>query len=207
MPEHDYLPRADVDFLLWHDGLLDSVRKHATTYGVTAPELAQLAAANQTLHAHIVDVAETAAKAAAAVASKDAFRQTVERECRALARRLKAHPAYTGAFGHSIGIASRQAVRDPATLQPELELTGSEGGEVRLAYTKTATDGINVYGRYGVAEPWTLLGRSTRSPYVDRRALRQPDQPETREYRAVHVLVDEEVGQASAIATITVRPR
>lgn len=206
MPEHDYLPRADVDFLLWHDGLLDNVRKHAATYGVTAAELGQLAAANQALHAHVAGVAETAAKAAAAVSAKDAYRQTVERECRALARRLKAHPAYTGAFGHTIGIASRQTVRDPATLQPELELEAREGGEVRIAYTKAATDGVNVYGRYTFAEPWTLLGRSTRSPYVDRRALRQPDQPETREYRAVHVIADAEVGQASAIATVTVRP-
>jgi len=48
---------------------------------------------------------------------------------------------------------------------------------------------------------------STRSPCVDLRALRQPDQPETREYRAVHVIADKDVGQASAIATVTVRPR
>jgi len=207
MPEHDYLPRADTDFLFWHDSLLDSVRKHAATYGVTAAELAQLLAANQTLHAHVAAVAETAAKAAAAVSAKEAFRQTIERECRALARRLKAHPAYTSAFGQTIGIASRQAVLDLATLQPELELTASDGGEVRITYTKAATDGINVYCRFTVAEPWTLLGRSTRSPYIDRRALRQADQPETREYRAVHVIVDAEVGQASDIATVTVRPR
>ena len=71
MPEHDYLPRADVDFLLWHDGLLDNVRKHAATYGVTAAELGQLAAANQALHAHVAGVAETAAMAAAAVSAKD----------------------------------------------------------------------------------------------------------------------------------------
>lgn len=76
---------------------------------------------------------------------------------------------------------------------------------VQIAYAKAGTDGINVYSRYRGEEAWTLLGRSTRSPFFDRRAPRQAGVREDREYHAFHMLDDEQVGQASAIATITTR--
>ena len=76
---------------------------------------------------------------------------------------------------------------------------------MRIAYVKAGTDGINVYGRYPGEAAWTFLGRSTRSPYFDRRPPRQAGVREDREYNAYHMLDDEQVGQASAIATITTR--
>jgi len=70
---------------------------------------------------------------------------------------------------------------------------------------KAGTDGINVYGRYPGEEAWTLLGRSTRSPFLDRRAPRQAGVREDREYHAYHMLDDEQIGQHSTTATITAR--
>jgi hypothetical protein len=205
MPDHDYLPRADCDLLLWHDHLVDALRTTGASLGVPASELAQLIAANQTLHAHVAAVADTAAKAAAAVADKEAYREKLAGECRALVRRLKVHANYTPGLGQSLGIVSGRPALDTATLQPRLELTADPGHVVTIAYPKAGTDGINVYGRRTGEDTWTLLGRSTRSPYIDRRAPRQPGVREEREYKAVYMLDDEEVGQASNIATITTR--
>jgi hypothetical protein len=75
---------------------------------------------------------------------------------------------------------------------------------VAIAYVKNGTDGINVYGRYAARR----CGRCWAGARV--RLFRPPPTAagrvrEDREYRAFHMLDDEQVGQASAIATITTR--
>jgi hypothetical protein len=206
MPDQDYLPRADAEFLNWHDRMLEAVQQYGSKLGIPATEQAQVLATNQAFHSHIATVTDTAAKAAAAVAAKDTFRQQLERECRALARRVKAHPNYASSLGVSFGIVSRRPELDPVNLQPALDAQAKPSGEVSIAYTKASTDGINVYGKYPGAVEWTLLGRSTRSPFVDRRPPREPGVAEEREYRALYVVADEQIGQWSGVITITTRP-
>lgn len=205
MPDQDYLPRADIEFLLWHDRLLEAMKTYGSTVGIAPAEQARVQAANQAFHAHLDAVDETATKAKMAVSEKDAFRQKLEAECRALANRVKAHPEYSTVIGTGFGIVSRRAELDRVALQPTLELVALPGHAVRIAYVKAGTDGINVYGRYPGEEAWTLLGRSTRSPFLDRRAPRQAGVREDREYRAFHMLDDEQIGQPSATATVTTR--
>ncbi len=94
---------------------------------------------------------------------------------------------------------------DWVALQPAIELVPPPGHAVRIAYVKNGTDGINVYGRYAGEEVRTLLGRSTRSPFFDRRPPRQAGEREDREYHAYHMRDDEQIGQHSTTATITTR--
>lgn len=205
MPDQDYLPRADAEFLLWHDRLLEAVKTYGSTVGIAPAEQARVQTANAAFHAHLDAVDEAAIRAKVAVSEKDAFRQKLEAECRGLANRVKAHPGYSTAIGTGFGIVSRRAELDRVAIQPTLTLEALPGHAVRVAYVKAGTDGINVYGRCAGEAEWTLLGRSTRSPFFDRRAPRQPGVREDREYRAFYMLDDDQIGQVSAIATITTR--
>jgi len=205
MPDQDYLPRADLEFLTWHDRLLEAVQVYGAALGLSAAEQTHVKAANQAFHAHLDAVDDATTRARVAVSEKDAFRQKLEVECRALANRVKAHPDYSTAIGTGFGIVSRRAALDPVSLQPVLTLLGLPGHAVRVSYAKNGTNGIHLYSRLVGETEWALLGRSTRSPLVDRRALRQPGLREDREYRAFYMIGDEQVGQASAIATITTR--
>jgi hypothetical protein len=72
------------------------------------------------------------------------------RAARALARRIKAHPAYTAALGNLLGI-----------LGPD--------------------DGIDLWG-------------DTQTPYLDTRPLKVAGKPEIREYKAMFVVGDQEIG-------------
>jgi len=51
---------------------------------------------------------------------------------------------------------------------------------------------------------WRLLDRDNHPPYVDSTPLAQPGVPEVREYRLMGVWSDQEVGQPSDVASITV---
>ena len=51
-----------------------------------------------------------------------------------------------------------------------------------------------------------FLARGTASPYVDNRPLLVAGKPEVREYRALYVVADAEIGNPSDEAVITATP-
>jgi hypothetical protein len=63
---------------------------------------------------------------------------------------------------------------------------------------------VNVYMRVQGTSVWILLGRDTRSPYIDITPLAHPGTPEVREYRVRGVIDDVEIGNYSPTRQITV---
>jgi hypothetical protein len=95
MAKSDYLPARDNDFLVWHDHFKDALTGVAATFGLTEADTTAVAGDNTELRAKIAAANATAAAAQRATRDKTAARQGIEQRVRALARRLKAHPAYT----------------------------------------------------------------------------------------------------------------
>jgi hypothetical protein len=60
-------------------------------------------------------------------------------------------------------------------------------------------------GRDGDAD-FVLLARDTQTPYVDNRPLLDPTKPEIREYKAMFVLGDEEIGLFSHELVVNCAP-
>jgi hypothetical protein len=161
---------------------------------------------NTDIHAKVTNVETTAAVAKQAVADKNTSRKNTELRARALARRIKAHPAYTVALGDLLGIEGPEDTTNLATSKPTLTAVAKGGGVVEIAFTKSKSDGVNIYStRAGDAAP-VFLARDTSSPYVDNRPLVVAGKPEVREYRAVYILEDQEIGQFSDEAVITAAP-
>jgi hypothetical protein len=118
------------------------------------------------------------------------------KHARALAARIKAHPAYTVALGSLLGIEGPQDTTDLTTSKPTLAGVDQTGGVVQLDCDKSISDGVNIYAKRDGDADFVFLARDTASPYID-----NPDasglavgKPELREYKAVYVQSDAEIG-------------
>jgi hypothetical protein len=124
----------------------------------------------------------------------------IELRFRALVRRIKSSPAYTVGTGEDLGI---HADEDTTVITaPELRAR-IEGGNPVISFKKGKSDGIRLYSRRGGETAFTFLAVDTRSPYVDTRPNLEDSAAEKRDYYAYHILDDEQVGERSAIITIT----
>ena len=71
---------------------------------------------------------------------------------------------------------------------------------------KSKSEGVNICCLRPGAAASTFLARDTSSPYVDSRPLLVPGKAEVREYRAIYVLNDAEIGNFSDEIVITATP-
>ena len=58
----------------------------------------------------------------------------------------------------------------------------------------SSRDGVNLYSKREGGADFVFLARDTATPYLDTRPLLTPGKPEIREYKAMFVLNDEEIG-------------
>ena len=122
---------------------------------------------------------------------------------RALTRRIKAHPAYTAALGNLLGIVGPEDTTDLSAVAPII--SGSDparrDGVVQVEFVKLTSDGVNLnpegfrgYSKRDGDADFVFLARDTATPYIDNRPLLTAGKPEIREYKAMFVLSDEEIG-------------
>src|SRR5438034_8718517 len=80
------------------------------------------------------------------------------------------------------------------------------GGVVELDFDQSISDGVNIYAKRDGAADFVFLARDTASPYIDNRPLLVATKSELREglasrlreYKAVYVQSDAEIGLFSA---------
>jgi hypothetical protein len=75
-----------------------------------------------------------------------------------------------------------------------------------LWFSKSKSDGVNIYSTRAGDTASTFLARDTVPPCVDTRPLLVAGKPEVREYKCVYVSNDEEIGQFSGEVVITCAP-
>ena len=206
MAKSDYIPARDNDFLVWHDQFKAAATAQAATLGLTPADTGAVGADNASLHTKITALNNAAAVAQQATADKTATRQTVEKNVRALARRIKAQTSYTTAIGAQLGIEGPQDTTDLTTAQPTLDGTDQTGGVVQLNFSKSKSDGVNIYCKRDGDADFVFLARDTSSPYVDNRPLLVAGKPELRTYQAVYILNDQEIGNYSDEVVVSCQP-
>ncbi len=128
----------------------------------------------------------------ALAAIKARFRQRAER--------AKAHPNYTAAIGEDLRIVA--PAPPPGVPKPKLTGTPETNFAVRLTFTMSGHDQLEIYSRRGGGD-WTLITVDTSNPYVDGRPPLVPNQPEVREYRGRYKDHDEPVGDWSDVISVT----
>jgi hypothetical protein len=206
MPRNDFIPTGDAQFVVWHDQFKAAATSIGATLGITAADLTMIGDDNTELHAR-VDASAAADRAAQqATREKIAARKTAEANARNLARRLKTHKNYTAALGEQLGIEGPEDSTDLTTAKPKLTARALPHGVVELQFVKSKSDGVNIYSQRGDEPGFSFLARDTHSPYVDNRPLLVPGKPEQRQYKAIYVRDDAEIGQMSDEVVVTCQP-
>ena len=97
-----------------------------------------------------------------------------------------------------------------------LLLKSGSGGVVELDFDKSISDGVNIYAKRDGDADFVFLARDTApaapksdegwSPYIDNRPLLVATKPELREYKAVYVQNDAEIGLFSDEVVVNCAP-
>src|SRR5690349_9138160 len=114
MAKTDFVPQQDNNFLVWHDQFKTGVLAQAATFGLVAGDTTPITTDNTDIHTKITNLNTTQAAARQAVADKNISRANAEKRARALAKRIKAHPAYTEALGNLLKIIGPESSDDLA---------------------------------------------------------------------------------------------
>lgn len=206
MPKSDFIPTRDSAFLVWHDQYKTGVIAQAATVGLVAADTTAVTADNTDIHAKITASVAADASAKQATLNKQVSRETIVARVRAMARRIKAHPAYTPAIGAQLGIVGPEDTTNLTTSKPDLSGDDQTGGNVELQFNKSISDGVNIYSQRDGDAGFVFLARDTASPYVDNRPLLVAGKPEMRNYKAKYVSNDAEIGLFSNELVVTCQP-
>ena len=201
MARDDYLPKTDRALLSWHDNFKTELAGDiGTRLGVTAATNTEVAAHNARLHDTFLakDNAERAYRAA--VTAWEMEVSAAEGQVRPLVQRLKTNSKYTATDGDDLGIIGTEIDKNLSDKAPDLKVKVDAQG-VEFSYVKGVSDGINIYSRRAGETTFTLLKRLTKPKGRDTRENLVPG-AESREYYAVYVQDDDEVGQKSPIVTV-----
>lgn len=201
---NEFIPRSDPQLCLWLDNYSKRLALYGARFGLTAEEIA----AQQKWCAELTEAIKTDDQKhkewRAAVKVTRETKKSSLAAVRAMIERLKHLPGWTPSIGQAMGVVKRPPLLPLLdTVKPRLQVV-TEGGQVKLKFTRRPLDGINVYVRRKGEAQWRLLARATRSPFVDSTALPRGNTSEIREYRAMGVRKDQEVGQPSDVVVAVV---
>jgi hypothetical protein len=195
--------------LVWHDQFNPDASglANAATFGLGAGDTTPITNDNTDYHGKVTNQVNTANVAKQATADLGISRANAEKHARALAKRIKAHPAYTAAFGNLLGIVGPEDTTDISTLKPDITGEDKKGGVVEIDFNLANGEGVNIYSRRDGAADFKFLARDTSPTYVDNRlpALHSLGGG-GREYKAVFVVGDDEVSQFSDEITVNCAP-
>ena len=206
MAKQDYIPAGIQPFMVWHDQFKTAVLANAATFGLVAGDTTPITNDNTDYHGKVTNQVTTANVAKQATADLGISRTNAEKHARALAKRIKAHPAYTAAFGNLLGIVGPEDTTDISTLKSDITGEDKKGGVVEIDFNLANSEGVNIYSRRDGDADFKFLARDTSPTYVDNRPLLVAGKPELREYKAIFVVGDLEVSQFSDEITVNCAP-
>src|SRR6266446_5358891 len=144
MAKQDYIPAGIQPFMVWHDQFKTAVLANAATFGLVAGDTTPITNDNTDYHGKVTNQVTTANVAKQATADLGISRTNAEKHARALAKRIKAHPAYTAAFGNLLGIVGPEDTTDISTLKPDITGEDKRGGVVEIDFNLANSEGVNM---------------------------------------------------------------
>lgn len=198
----DFMPKKRAELKAWWQNLKDNATTELAKINLAAPDVtaAVATATDQVAKMQATDDAEMAL--AAARAQEKAAAQTNDAAIRMAIRNWKTNPAYaTSGIEGSLQLTGTASGFDPQTFKSVLKLS-IVGGQIRVDFIKGECDSVAIYCRLRGTQGWTKLGTDSRSPYYDTNPLASPNVPETREYMAMGIIDDVEIGLPSDIVSI-----
>ena len=117
-------------------------------------------------------------------------------------------PQFNGVAGLEarFAIVGAEDSDDLAAFPPIISGSDRTGGVVQIDFVKRTSDGVNLYSKRDGDADFVFLARDTATPYIDNRPLLVPGKPEIREYKAMFVVGDEEIGSFSHELVVNCAP-
>lgn len=121
---------------------------------------------------------------------------------RATIKRTKTSSTCTMDIQTSLGWVGASVNNDPETSRPNIDAE-AQRGRVKISGNKPGFDAVNIYRRIKGEVTWKLVAvRKRKFPYYDETPLTVAGTPEVREYMAIGVVNDDEIGQMSEIKEV-----
>ncbi|MBC7693965.1 MAG: hypothetical protein H7141_00815 [Burkholderiales bacterium] len=121
-----------------------------------------------------------------------------------LASRIKASLNYSINIGNDLGITSSILKTDVDSMQPKLKIKINVG-RPHIKWTKGDADATDLYVNRNDGLGFVLIGRFTRSEYMDLTALTQGKLYDEWNYKAIFVVADKLVGLYSDVVSVDVK--
>lgn len=199
----DYVPDSFQNLRDWAENLDTEIAIQAAALGLTPARVTAFQALAVAIRDAAEDVLDKQDALDTAVGDLRSKLSATLPALRLEVNNIKATAGYNPGIGDALGIVGSSSTFDPATYQPVLKASAYPG-YIRLMGTKRGADSLNLYTRLQGQAAWTLLAaKRMRFPYDDDAPLKVPGTPEVREYRAIGLRADSEVGQLSDIVTAT----
>jgi hypothetical protein len=199
----DYIPNTDDGLLPWFANLKAKVAGYTGTFGLTPARVGAVTQACDTSTNAINLTKQKKNDWQAQVATKNSTLKANFATLRAEINQWKKNPAMTPAIAADLEITGTDPAFDPDTFKASITAEILPG-HVRIKFKKGQTEGINLYSRLKGQAAWKFVSRDTNSPYDDYTPLAVAGQAEVREYQAIGVLHDAQIGQPSDIVSVTV---
>ena len=203
MAKKNYVPRRRQPFRAWHANFKTKAHTLATKYGVTTGQLAEVDQNDGDVIADFDDADQKDLTSRAANSKGHATQLRAEKAARKIAQQIKKNPAYTDEDGALFDIIGPEDSTDPNTAKPVLRLRIIEQGKVEVDFVKQIFTGVKIFSRRGNETAFTFLGTDTQPPYDDTRSNIAAG-AETRQYQAIFLDGDDEVGLMSDTVSIAV---
>lgn len=206
MPRKDYIPDSAQNLVNWTTNYLAEVDAIATRIGWPATQTTALKTRLTSVKAAAQEVLDKQNDLDAAVGQLEMLKNSELPEIRLDTNNLKSTRGFTEGDGRTLQVLTASGEFDPDSYKSPLT-AASKPGRVELTAKKHGADAINLYSRIkGQAAFKLLAAKRSRFPFDDTTPPVTPGQPEEREYQAIGVLGDDEIGQPSDIVSAIFRP-
>ena len=196
----DYIPTKKLDLDYWLKNLTAKAEEYKNKYGISESDIEILKPIAESYSEDIKTEMDLLTKKLAQFEKTAIDRKKAIKIGRSISQKIKNDINYSEDIGRDFGIIGPEHVFKYKEFRPKLKLRRVSGG-VEISFTKSQTEGVNIYRKLEGPNEFEFLIRDINSPYIDKKNM---DKHATYEYIARAVIDDKEIGIESQISIITV---
>jgi len=206
MPRKDYIPDSAQNLVNWTTNYLAEIDAIATRLSWPAAQVTALKARLTAIRDAAQAVLHKQNDLEIAIGQLEILKDVEVPEIRRDTNNLKSTRGFNEGDARTLGVLTASGEFDPDTYKPTFTAE-SKLGHVEITGKKAGVDSLNLYvRRKGESQFRLLVPKRVRFPFNDDTPPATAGQPEEREYQAIGVLGDDEIGQPSDIVSAIFRP-
>lgn len=204
----DFVPRRDSQLVIWLENLSQKLSSYGKPLGLSATEVTSAQTICTDIVAAIKHDEQVRQQWLGAVEATQAQKGSGLPALRTLIARMKVAPGWNATMAKEMAVVrAGSPTPQPAAMdsaKPRISVD-TVAGRVQIKFVRRPFEGLNVYTRKKGEGTWRFVARATKSPFVDPTPIAIANSAEVREYYALGVRKDVEVGQPSDIVVIPLR--